>query len=232
MDKEAAIKKIHKCLALASSSEPHEAAAAMRQAQTLMKQFGVEHPELLAAEVSEDWAKSSASKTPTRYEVVLASTVAGAFGCDLVFCRRLDKSGFAIEGGYAFIGVTPSPEVASYTYAVLRRQLLKARARYVKAALKRYSKNKTSAADLFCEGWIVAVRRLIAAVAPTAEQARAIDAYMRINHAALSALAPREAPNAKSLNAMDHKGSGYMEGQLARLDRSVTNSQPVMIGAR
>ena len=232
MDKKTAIEKIRKCLALAKSSEPHEAAAAMRQAQALIKQFGVENPELLAAAVSEDWAKSGASKTPTRYEVVLASTVASAFGCDLVFSRQLNKSGFAIDGGYSFIGIAPSPEVAVYTYTVLRRQLLKARAEYIKSALKRYSKNKIAAADLFCEGWIVAVRRLIAAVAPSAEQARAIDAYMRINHATLGTVAPREAAGGKSVSAMNHKSSGYMEGQHARLDRGVTGAAVGLIGVR
>lgn len=227
MDKQTAIDKIRKCLALGKSSEPHEAAAALRQAQKLMEQFGIDQPELMAAGVSEGWAKSGATKTPTRYEVMLASTIASAFSCGLVFCRRLTKTASGIEGGYAFIGAEPAPDVATYTYTVLRRYLIKARSAYIKTALKRYSKNRTAAADMFCEGWIVAVRGLIVAVAPTAEQSRAIDAYMRINHAKTSVLTPREVTHGKNVSTHDHKYSGYVAGKSVSLNKGVSSGATV-----
>ena len=40
MDKDDILRKIEKCLALAKSSEPAEAAAALRQAQALMREHG------------------------------------------------------------------------------------------------------------------------------------------------------------------------------------------------
>lgn len=220
MDKETAINKIRKCLALAKSGEPHEAAAAMRQAQKLMEQFGVEHPELLAAGVAEDWTKSGATKTPPRYEVGLASMVAGAFTCELVFSRKLNNTATGIAGGYSFIGVAPSPEVAAYTFSVLRRQVLKARTEYTQTALKRHRKNKTAAADLFCLGWITAVRRLIAEIAPTAEQTQAIEAYMRINHGKLTTLEPRNR-ELSSRDTNNHARNGFIEGKSATLNRGV-----------
>lgn len=106
MDKQTAIGKIKKCLALAKSSEPHEAAAAMRQAQKLIEQFGIEHPELLAAGVGEVWSKSAAASRPVRYEVALASAVAEAYGCALLFTRRLNRARTDIDGGYSFIADT------------------------------------------------------------------------------------------------------------------------------
>lgn len=221
MDKKTAIDKVRKCMALAKSSNPHEAAAAMRQAQKLMEQFGIEHPDLLAAGVSEEWAKSGATKTPTRYEVVLASAVASAFSCEIVFTSRLSGTGMDIDGGYAFIGVAPSPEVASYTFTVLLRQLKRARSAYMATALKRHTKNKTAAADQFCEGWVIAVRNLIAQVAPTAEQREAIDTYMRINYAQTSVCEPRERLGGNRMATHNHRHSGYVEGKTATLNRGV-----------
>lgn len=228
MDKETAIKKIQKCMALAKSSEPHEAAAALRQAQKLMEQFGVEHPELLAAGVSEEWSKSASSKTPSRYEVHLASMVCDVFGCDLMFSRRLGKSGFSIDGGYSFIGTPPSPEVAAYTFAVLRRQLTKARNEYIKAALKRHRKNKTAAADQFCQGWVMAAHRQISAAQRTAEQDEAISAYKRIYYAETTKLDPRvrELKN----NADEHRFNGWREGSKARVFQGMGTEQPLQLG--
>jgi len=223
MDKKTAIDKVRKCMALAKSGEPHEAAAAMRQAQKLMERFGIEHPELLVAEVSEEWAKSACSSKPTRYEVVLASAVASAFACDIIFTRRLSKSGLAIDGGYSFIGAAPAPDVACYTFTVLLRQLRRSRTNYIRTALKRYRKNKTAAADQFCEGWVIAVRNLIAAVAPTPEQKRAIEAYMHINYAHTRNVSARSAQPAGVRN--DHRDSGYMQGKQAQLNRGVGMAQ-------
>lgn len=227
MDKKTAIDKVRKCLALAKSGEPHEAAAAMRQAQKLMEQFGIEHPELMAAGVSEDWCKSACSSKPTRYEVVLASAVASAFACDIVFTRRLNKAAIRIDGGYSFIGIAPAPEVAGYTFVVLLRQLRKARTEYIRTALKRHRKNKTAAADQFCEGWVIAVRNLIAEVAPSAEQKEAIDTYMRINYARTATLEARQAQTAGGNH--DHRTSGYVEGKQAKLNRGVGAGQAVAL---
>lgn len=229
MDKQTAINKIRKCLALAKSSEPHEAAAALRQAQKMMEQFGVEHPELLAAGVMEAWVKSAATKTPARYEVVLASLVTSAFCCDLMFTRRLSTSGLRIEAGYAFIGVAPMPEVAIYTYTVLRRQLRVARASYIKTALKRYRKNKSAAADLFCEGWLMAVSRLIDAAVPTADQVLAIDAYMRANYATAKTTKPRAPAAGRGVQAGMHKASGYIAGKDVALSKGVGTGASVAV---
>lgn len=113
MDRKTAVAKIRKCLNLARSAEAHEAAAALRQAQKLMAGFEIAEHELADAGVDEAWVKSSASARPARFEVRLASMVAGAFGCEIVFTRRLNESGTKIIGGYAFIGVAPAEQVAS-----------------------------------------------------------------------------------------------------------------------
>lgn len=193
-----------------------------------MEQFGVEHPELLAAGVIEEWVKSGATRTPARYEVVLASMVASAFTCDIVFSRQLSKTRLEIDGGYTFIGVAPMPEVAAYAFAVLRRQLMKARNVYIKAALKRYRKNKTAAADQFCEGWVSAVRNLIDEVSPNVEQTESIDAYKKIHYAQVTTLQPRQRDIA---HATAHRTNGYVEGKHAQLHYGVGgNTSRALLG--
>lgn len=231
MDKKTAIDKISKCLALAKSSEPHEAAAALRQAQKLMEKFGIEHPEILAAGVGEAFAKSSASKKPTRYEVHLASVICDVFACELMFSRQLSKSQLVIEGGYVFIAAAPIPDIAAYTFSVLRRQLAKARTAYIATALKRYRKNKTAAADLFCVGWVRAVHSQISAMHQTREQTEAIAAYKRVNYAESTKLKPRETQMTTSGDHRQHMVKGYIEGKDVSLNRGVGRDQQTLIGA-
>lgn len=228
MDKETALQKIRKCLALAKSSEPHEAAAAMRQAQKLMEQFGVDHPEILAASVTEEWSKSGASKTPASYEVHLVSVICNTFGCEVMFTRRLSKNQLAIEAGYSFIAAEPIPEIAAYTFAVLRRQMLKARTEYISTALKRYKKNKTAAADLFCRGWVQAIQRQVASVKPTEEQEEAISAYKRINYGETTKLKSSERKISGS-NSINHLHNGWVVGQNAKLSRGVGSTTNMQI---
>ena len=53
MNRDDALKKIKKCLALGRSASEHEAAAAMRQAQKLMEQFGLREQDVSLADVAE-----------------------------------------------------------------------------------------------------------------------------------------------------------------------------------
>ena len=53
MTRDEALDKIKKCLALAASPEAHEAAAALRQAQKLMAQFGLTETDVTLADVGE-----------------------------------------------------------------------------------------------------------------------------------------------------------------------------------
>lgn len=215
MDKKTAIEKIRKCLALSKSSEPHEAAAALRQAQKLMEQFGIEHPELLAAGACEEWSKSAAARRPVRYEVALAGVVADVYGCELLFSRQLNGTCTEIVGGYMFVGVAPAPEIAKYTFDVFARQLRAARRDYIQTKLRRCGpKNKTARADEFCEGWVYAVRTQMHNATRTVEQTATINAYMRANHAAVRELEPRSRDVAGRRLNNDHR-NGVEQGRTA-----------------
>ena len=80
MERDTALLKIKKCLALAGSSNPNEAAAAMRQAQKLMAMFGLNETDISLAEVVESAARARMTSL-VNWEVIMSRIVADAFGC-------------------------------------------------------------------------------------------------------------------------------------------------------
>ncbi|MGX9717003.1 DUF7168 domain-containing protein [Janthinobacterium lividum] len=131
-----------------------------------MEQFDIEYLELMAMGVNEEWAKSRVSSKPPVYEILLANTVGKMYGCDIIFTNRYSLKS-ALHGGYTYIGGGTSAQVASYAFAVLNRQLLKARTDYTATFLKRYRRNKVAAADEFCSVWVYAIARLCPTAALT-----------------------------------------------------------------
>lgn len=80
------LQKIQKCMRLSKSSEPHEAAAAMRQAQKLMQAYQVSDSELMGLEVKSILVITPAPamrKCPVGF-ANLVSIVQIAFGVDAV----------------------------------------------------------------------------------------------------------------------------------------------------
>lgn len=51
MDKNKAIEKIKKCLALGKSANEHEAAQALKQAQALMREYGISDADVALSDI-------------------------------------------------------------------------------------------------------------------------------------------------------------------------------------
>lgn len=229
MDKKTAIEKIKKCLALSKSANEHEAAAALRQAQALMEKFGVEDGDILMSEVSESRVKAGAKSRPVQWESWLSTTVASAFGCHKIFVAGWEA------GHWQFIGCGPAPEIATYAYSVLLRQLRKARAEFQQAHCKRLKPaSRIRRADLFCEAWVNAVRRQIQTLAGTSRNEEALEAYMSRTYPDLETLVPRDRQGDKNLRDGDinARAAGWKAGQAAQLNHGVgtTGSQPLALG--
>lgn len=221
MDKETALRKIEKCLALSKSSEPHEAARALQQAQALMRQFDIEYPELLAAGVTQEWSKSKSVKKPSDYEVTLATIVAAAFGCVLVFDRKWHIN--KLVGGYLFIGAGTSSKIASYTFFVLAKKLAQARILYTKEKLKRYRKNKVAAADMFCNGWVLAVSAYVNRTENSPERQSSIDAYMSLNFSGLVNLDTKKRELVNMEKNSEHRHNGWIEGKKVQIHDAISS---------
>lgn len=181
----ALLAKIRKCLALASSANEHEAAAALAKARALMDEHGLDDAAIAMAEVEEATARASRTARPPAWENYLAAAV----------CRALEVQHFInAVGDRTFIGRGSRPEVASYAFAVLFRQLKKARAEYVKTQLKRCKPGRKRArADAFSQGWASVVVTKIAALYPEVPKDAAIGQYLAVSYPNLVPISSRKA---------------------------------------
>lgn len=179
------LNKIKKCLALSQSPNPHEAAAAMRQANNLMRMHGVEAHHVARAEIGEACTEilTMARDKPARWEGALASLVGKAFGCKMIMSRSVYKQGrgHLNEGQFIFIGQRAQAEIAAYTASVLTRKCKSARSRWITEHLKGRlagpgSRAKiTALGDTFADGWVYSISKLVTHFANPPDLDRAID---------------------------------------------------------
>lgn len=182
MDKKI-IDKIKKCLALAGSSNPNEAATALRQAQALMTKYGLTGEDLELSDVEASLVKSGVGKTPPQWIVHLIGLVEHALGVDAIY--RAQQVGFTGQwvGKVEFIGTNGAAEIAVYTYDVLLRKLKKGRSEYLKSLNKRLkAATKIRRGDLYSEGWVDSVYRQINKQVISEAALALIDKYKQKNH--------------------------------------------------
>lgn len=213
------IEKIKKCLELAKSSNEHEAATALRQAQKLMQAHGITDLDIEHADIQEEGARAGAAQKPARWECGLSGRVADAFGC------RVYLSIDYPVGRWVFVGAAPSGEVARYAFEVLFRQVKRTRAEYIKTTLKRCTTTRTRRADLFCEGWVMTATQLVERFAGNeATQAR-ITAYLE-HKRNLTSFQGRDRNAGRKLTERDCGDlvAGRRAGRNAELNRGVGGS--------
>lgn len=208
--------KIAKCLALAKSSNPNEAAIAWKQAKALMEMHKVGHHQVLAASAST--YRSDLGKRPSAWLVKLANTCARAFSCKMI------TESF-IRDEAVFIGTGNNPELASYTFEVLQRQLVSDRRKFVAALSSRFRlSNKRRQGEIFAEHWVSSVWSVIAQFAEIDESTDTIiKAYLETHYPKLttSTLEPRK------LTKKDYRAAnaGYQSGANAKLHRAMERDE-------
>lgn len=226
MSREEAILKIKKCLALSKSSNEHEAATALRQAQTLMHEFQID-PDLL--DIVEAKSESKATKKPQAWEASLVLIIAKAMQCKPIF--NTGHKAFGIKAEWTFIGVDPAPEVASYAFDVLYRQVIRSRKQFIETTLKRVTvkKNKVRRADLFCDGWVESVQHLITGFdIETPENTKdRIKKYLDKSRGEMSSFTPKDRNKNQTFNnqaASDYR-AGKLSGKSAKLNQAMNGGQ-------
>ena len=181
--------KIKKCLALAGSDNPNEAAVALKQAHTLMEKHGVSNFEVTMSDIgeSETQARTMARDKPAQWECNLAALVGKAFGCRLMIHKSVLPKvyGPANDGKFVFVGLKHQAEVAAYTASVLIRKCKTARQNWIKTffvengldrSVGRGRKSKMG--DAFAEGWVAQIRPLVTDFANPKEIEDAIDRHV------------------------------------------------------
>ncbi len=176
-----ALEKIKKCLSLAKSSNPHEAEAAMRQARKLMDKFNLDTGDIEASMVEEFRLNIGKSSTiPEQWQRMLGLTIAEAFGCIVIY--QYGRAGRHL----VFVGERGQPELCSYAYDVLLRQLKESRRQYLANLAETQTAARRKKSMLYTEGWIRAVYKQVSEFSGVSEESeQAIVAYMKKNYATI-----------------------------------------------
>ena len=234
MTRDEALQKIKKCLALASSSNPHEASAAMRQAQKLMAQHELDEQDVNLADVAE--CTQDARNVPhVRWESALSSLVAEAFGCSVYTGIRLSLKGSLRHRRvrtYTFAGVGPAAEVASYAFAVLARQCSKDRRAYIKLQPKNCKpKTRVARGDTYAEGWVTGVAGKLERFAAKPEHEALVQTFLTKKYPDMKVATPRDRSAGKNVTGND-RWHGALAGRNADLHHAVTGAtaRPALLG--
>lgn len=154
-DRDRALERIKKCMRLSASNEPHEAAAALRQAQKLMQQYAINEDEVHDIDV-----KSVLVLTPeppkTRFPLYLSaitSLICRAFDANAIYEVGLTPNGKSRQGVRYFVAGGRAPLV-EYAHHVIWQQLSQSWNRYRKT---RWDDSQVGERSSFWIGWIAAV---------------------------------------------------------------------------
>jgi hypothetical protein len=126
MDNAPIIEKIKKLLALANSSNEHEAALAATHAQRLLSEHNLAMADIEASHRPDkaDKVETAVSKTLPKWMRHLSAGVSNAFDCQAVH--------HPTAGKMTFIGVGADVQIAAYTFAYLDRTIRKLCSTYMK----------------------------------------------------------------------------------------------------
>ncbi|MFK0090686.1 DUF2786 domain-containing protein [Pseudomonas sp. NPDC090755] len=170
---ERVIRKIKRCLALSKSSNENEAATAMRQAQSLMREYRLTEMDVRLSDVGEVESEKARAKRRPTWDRHLSSIVAKAFGVRSLSRRHWCDSTARVVDRAMFVGVTPAPQIALYAYEALLTKLTLARREYVsqvRAGKRRSSYSPETAGDHFALAWVSAVHGKIHELVPRGEE--------------------------------------------------------------
>lgn len=181
MTREQALRKVRACLRLGASANPHESAAALRQARALMERYGLTQSEAAGCRHEDAATRQRGASLPVSV-ALLASMVADGFGCRMLIVRhQCGRSGATVV---RFYGMASAATVAAYAFTVLRRQLDTDRQRYTRVRLKstRSDAMRKARLERFSIGWVYAIESLFPKTETPHAHTDLIDAQIRHEH--------------------------------------------------
>ncbi|MFJ7141216.1 DUF2786 domain-containing protein [Pseudomonas protegens] len=170
---ERVIRKIKRCLALSQSSNENEAATAMRQAQSLMREYRLTEMDVRLSDVGEAESQMSRAKRRPTWDRYLGSIVGEAFGVRSFSFRNWCAATSRVVEREMFVGVNPAPQIAMYAYETLLANLTQARREYVsrvRSGKQRSAYSPETAGDHFALAWVSAVQDKIHELVPRGEE--------------------------------------------------------------
>lgn len=228
MNKEKYLAKIKKLLNLArKATNQNEAAAALRQAQNLMREHNVTELEAEFTNISEASSKGAPNhaQTPPKYLVYLVEVIKRAFGVQAFFSWREGKYFYnSPRRVVMFYGPDSRPQIAAYAFDVLARQMTAARKEFISDLHKNTKPaNRTAKADQFCEGWASGVYHIVAELVPTESEATLMELYR--DRQLATGLKTGSCREARKVNGNESaKIAGFLSGRQAQLSHGVNGS--------
>lgn len=231
MTKDQARDKVRKLLRLSKSSNMHEAAAAMRQAQALMRQHALEQGELQdrdADEIGECAAKARRGKSVNADVVRLANIVSLTFGVEVYWHREAEfrLRGFVYRTSAQFVGPASRADLARYAFEVLERQMQSNKRFHLRRV--KVAKNRAARGDEYGLGWASGVAQVLAPWGVSGAEKDQIAAYMAKHHGDMKSTEVK----ARTSKAVTHGDAcaGYADGKGATLNRGVDGSRQRQLG--
>lgn len=217
--------RIRKLLALARSSNPHEAAEALRRAQELMAAHAIDEDDLALSGIGQFTSNAGYPRSinPARYVWVLADTISRIFGARYVWAPEIYR--------FKFYGRVERAEPAAYACAVLWRQLHRARLEYMRQQNRRLKRTtRVARADRYAEGWLYSALHKCQVLTLPAEELQLVSCWhdQNIAEKLQSATIRISAKMPDTNNALV---AGIHDGKRARLHAPMTaNASPHQIG--
>lgn len=225
-DKDRIIEKIKKCLALGKSCEPHEAALALKRAQEMMERHGITTEDISLSGIGRSAARVGAAKRPPRYFHYLISMICNVFGCQAILEQDYNLMTNRYATDVSFIGFTPSPELAAYSYEVLSGQLITGRKQYLSSLNKRLKRStKTRRGDLWAESWVKSAAQKAIPLSLSNEKEELIRKWQAREYDRLTKTSPR-ATKFRGRGDVEAVCKGIAAGSKAMLNHGVHGSGP------
>jgi hypothetical protein len=219
--REQAIRKVLACLRMAGSSNPTEAATALRQARALMDKYGLTEDDAQAAEIHDLDAKTGFRGGELPKSLLwLAGVIAAGYRCRVVQVRELRSQGG--KTALRFFGAGADAQVAVYAYTVLRRQLDSDRRKHI--ARVRKAANRLARGETFALGWVYAIARLFPAEALPAGREKALQVAVNVRLGTVGKAEGRKLAKAGKPSDNDIE-AGYLAGRQAQLRQGLGGGQ-------
>ncbi|HEY4145209.1 DUF7168 domain-containing protein [Pinirhizobacter sp.] len=215
MSRDNILRKIKACLRLAASSNPNEAAAALRQAQAMMRAHGVTHAEAMDVDDAAVGTRCRGT-TPPNSLCQLAYLAARGFGCRMII--DFERAGRSLRTIFRFYGTDGASEISAFAYTVLRRQLDADRTKHTARVRKRG--NREARGEQFALAWVAAVERLFPEAQVPEPKRLAIDDMFKQRHPNTS-VGPGRDLSMKGKAGDRDREAGFIAGTKAKLHRGV-----------
>ncbi|HFS1922213.1 TPA: DUF2786 domain-containing protein [Klebsiella pneumoniae] len=224
--------KIKKLLNLARrSSNSHEAATALSQAQALMRKHKLSQNDVDLMDITSKASKGAPSHAQSipRYMTFLGQLICRAMGVNCYYSFRRNYMNSQKQNTVIFYGPDERPEIAAYAFDVLSRQMVKARRTFIGSLRKNIKPaTKTARADQLCEGWAEGAYQAIEPFVVTETEKTLMASFLAKLKKEQGATDLKSREARKCRGGEDAAEAGFNEGLKARLNHGVSGKDSAL----